>query len=514
MPQNITIPYDYNKNFHMVIKPILIVNGTVAPNVPVIPVNPINPGNGNMTNLFFQDDDCDDLSILGVKTQETSKNIDFPRFKSGESSVMAEKQNKMINVNFNKIQRKFYRKVAISEEVYSQDTFKQGLNLIIIQRDKKYTKRKLIFYNFFLFILVYEKTFDTNNNRNESEEMADIIKDTPCSKIIVITGIGKWMGAMTPSLMKEIKQIGGPDLNALYSPDEDDNSMADHAFILIGRRGLCRYNGIFRVKNFDLSRTMSKLFPDSSSDPNDCFFDDITLENQKNKNSEKQFFHLIDLRLTLNINNDNRFAWDAPTISTTSPFQGSIHGGQEIKIGGFNLGTHTTDLKEILIGGVICGDYINLSSNLISCVTRASTILGPGAKNIIVKLRNGYVSPARTCNVFEYVGDQGEALSDLKQTIKTVDKMRDLPIYMNSNYHDQDISLFDHMKFNNRFYKQKLKPDHSNHVSIKLDNMVKANYNELIDIVGNDSGLKPIMGGLRKRRFVALMGNIENCDKK
>lgn len=149
MPQNITIPYDYNKNVHMVIKPILIVNGTVAPNVPVIPVNPIYPGNGNMTNLFFQDDDCDDLSILGVKTQATSKNIDFPRFKSGESSLMVEKQNNMRNVNFNKIQRKFYRKVAISEEVYSQDTFKQGLNLIIIQRDRKYTKRKLIFLTYY-----------------------------------------------------------------------------------------------------------------------------------------------------------------------------------------------------------------------------------------------------------------------------------------------------------------------------------------------------------------------------
>ncbi len=344
--------------------------------------------------------------------------------------------------------------------------------------------------------------------------MADILRDTPCSKIIVLTGIGKWMGAMTPSLIKEIKQIGGPDLNNLYSPDEDDNSMADHAFILIGRRGLCRYNGIFRIKNYDLSRQMQKLFPDLSSDPNDCFFDDVSLENQKNKLSEKQFFHTIDLRLTLNINADNRFAWDSPTVSQVSPFRGSIHGGQEIKIGGFNFGSHTTDLKEILIGGVVCADFINLSPNLISCVTRASTILGPGPKNVIIKLRNGYESPARTCSVFEYVGDPQEAVDDLKRTVDTVNKMRHLPIYMNSNYHDQDISLFDHLKFNNRFYKQHLKPDHSNHVSLKLDNMVKANYNELIDVVNGETGMRPKMTGLRRKRFSELMTKLENCDKK
>ena len=89
--------------------------------------------------------------------------------------------------------------------------------------------------------------------------MAEILKQTPCSKIIIITGIGKWMGAMTPALIREIKQVGGPDLNNLYSSDQDDHSYTDHAFILIGRRGLCRYNGIFRVKNYDLSKKMARF---------------------------------------------------------------------------------------------------------------------------------------------------------------------------------------------------------------------------------------------------------------
>lgn len=344
--------------------------------------------------------------------------------------------------------------------------------------------------------------------------MAEILQDTPCSKIIIITGIGKWMGAMTPALIKEIKQIGGPDLNNLYSPDQDDNSMADHAFILIGRRGLCRYNGIFRIKNYDLSRAMSKLFPDASSDPNDCYFEDVGLENQKNRMSEKNFFHLIDIRLTLNINNDNRFAWDAPTVSTVAPFKGSVHGGQEIKIGGFNFGEYTTDLKEIQIRGVICGDFLLLSPNLVSCVTRASTILGPGPGNVVVKMRNGYESPKRTCNVYEYTGDSKEALDDLKQTIKTVEKMKDLPIFMNSNYHDQDVSIFDHLMFNQEYYKKKLQPDRSNAMAVKIDGMVQNNYHNLINIVNTPSGLLPPNESFRKRRFKNLIQNLEICDKK
>ena len=125
--------------------------------------------------------------------------------------------------------------------------------------------------------------------------------------------------------------------------------MADHGFILIGRRGLCRYNGIFKVKNYDISNDLKELFPDMMSDPNDCYFEDVDLDNEKNKHSEKEFFHLIDLRLTLNLNNDNRFAYNAPTVVSISPDSGSVHGGQEIKIAGFNFGMQTTDIKEIIV---------------------------------------------------------------------------------------------------------------------------------------------------------------------
>jgi len=67
---------------------------------------------------------------------------------------------------------------------------------------------------------VYERTFDTNNSGKESDDMAEVIKNAnSCQNIVVITGIGKWMGSVTPALIKEIKQIGGPDLNRLVTSD-------------------------------------------------------------------------------------------------------------------------------------------------------------------------------------------------------------------------------------------------------------------------------------------------------
>jgi len=475
-PKNITIPIEEKRKVHMIIKPIIIVNSTKEePQQKDIP----------WADLFENDDDCDELKLSG--------NFQGP-------SKFRFKQHPGIIVKRTNIQRKFYRKVAVGEFVYSKETFKQGLNLIIVDRDKTYTK-------------LYENTFDTNNSRKASEEMAEILQGVSCSKIVIITGIGKWMGAVTPGLIKEIKQIGGPDLNNLYSPDKDDNSKVDHAFILIGRRGLCRFNGIFRIKNYDVTKDMKQLYPDLSSDPNDCYFDSISLENEKNRRSDKSFYHIIDMRLTLNINNDNRFAWDAPTVSSVSPFKGSIHGGQEIKIGGFNFGYHTTDIQEILVKGVVCGDFLLLSPNLLSCVTRASTILGPGGGNVVIKLKNGYESPKRTCNVFEYVGDSQEALDDLKATIVKVDQMQNIPIYMNSHVNDNNISIFDHLLFNDAYHKQKLQPDHSNLAAKKIDNMVRGNYENLINILQTDTNVQS-SDKFRKRRFKKILNNLEVCDDK
>ena len=43
--------------------------------------------------------------------------------------------------------------------------------------------------------------------------------------------------------------------------------------------------------------------------------------------------------------------------------------------------------------------------------------------------------------------------------------------------------------------------------------MVRANYNELIDVVNNESGTRPKMTGLRRRRFSTLLTKLDNCEK-
>ena len=47
--------------------------------------------------------------------------------------------------------------------------------------------------------------------------MADILSQIPCSKIVVITGIGKWIELVTPQLIEQIMLIGGPDLTKLVN---------------------------------------------------------------------------------------------------------------------------------------------------------------------------------------------------------------------------------------------------------------------------------------------------------
>jgi hypothetical protein len=291
--------------------------------------------------------------------------------------------------------------------------------------------------------------------------------------------------------------------------------MADHAFILIGRRGLCRYNGIFKVKNYDITMDLKELFPDEMSDPNDCYFEDVDLENEKNKHSEKQFFHMIDLRLTLNLNNDNRFAYNAPTVATVSPSTGSVHGGQEIKIGGFNFGQQTTDIKEILVRGVVCGDFVLLSPNIISCVTRASTIMGPGSGNVIIRPVEGLSSPSRTCNVFKYCGEAQESLDDLKQTVKTVKDMQDrnLPIYLNSFNHDQDLQIYDHLMYSRNHPEGRNKiPEFNEHSHLKVGNLVRQNYDNLLNSVGENNFQVP-KDGFKKKRFAKLIEQLEPCDR-
>lgn len=380
--------------------------------------------------------------------------------------------------------------------------------------------------------------------------MACIIRDAGYDKIVVITGIGKWMGSITPRLIKEVKQIGGPDLNRLVSVDGVDNSMADHAFVLIGRRGLCRYNGIFRVRNYDITRELKQFFPDISSDPNDCYFEKIDFENEKNKHSENQFFHLVDLRLNLNLNNDNRFSYMTPTITSVSPLKGPITGNQYIRIHGFSFGSSTLDIKEVLIRGVACRDVQLINPNIITCTTRPSSIMGAGVGNVIIKLLCGLSSPTNTCNMYQYSNEVTSIESSSSESTTSVSDILPYPsmpvIGIDSSpllheipsgssmmiqsthvarpnhipifaFKQKDQKKYDTKGYpkmndimsnlNNKLYNGYDNKDLSNNHVEKIDNLVTDNYKNLINHA-NTNGFDSHKDGFRKRRFQKVVSQL------
>ena len=530
-PKNITVNDTNTQNVHLIIKPIIVMNNT-KPDDDNKPDEPIPKPS------MIIEEDCDDLDLSGnmniirdikrPESTEKDKSIDSSliqgdhRFKqipivplpltpiaksvidncdyegnTGNSTgIPMEIQGLGLN---RKIQRKFYRKVSISDQIYSHDIFKQGLNLIIINRDKNYTKE-------------FEHTFETNSNRKDSDALANILKDVTCNKIVVLTGIGKWLGEISPSLIKEIKQVGGPNLNLLFDNDEEDNTRQIMPLVLIGRKGLCRYNGVFKVIGFDFFKAeMTKV--GFIADPNECFVEDVTLENARNLRIAKKqlFFHIVDISMILNLNKDNRFFYKAPTIATINPNKGSVHGGMEVKISGFNLGFHTIDIKMILIKNVVCSDFLVLSPHLLSCLTKASTIIGPGPGNVKIYMRNGLVSPERTCMHYEYLGDKIDAVEDLNRTIKKVQRMKDVPIYLNSNYRDNDYSLFDHLMFNTEHYQSKLTPNNDNRAKDKLNDLVGTNYDNMLRIVNHQQGtFLPVSRGMKRKRFNRVLNLLDS----
>jgi hypothetical protein len=354
--------------------------------------------------------------LMKIRINSKNKNTNKNKNKNIQNYNENSNQNYNKNINYNKnnndneIKRKFYRKVEYANEILANDIFKQGINLVILRRQKGYQK-------------IYERTFNTNVDPVESDTLACTIRDAGYDKIIILTGIGKWMGSMTPRLVKEVKQIGGPDLNRLVSIDSEDNSLVDHAFILVGRKGLCRYNGIFKIKNYDISRDLKDFFHDLSSDPNDCYFENVNFENMKNSHSGTLFFHQIDLRLTLNFANDNRFSYKAPIITSVTPTQGPISGNQKITIFGHNFGKSILDIKEILVRGVVCKYIEFISSNTLTCYTGKSSIMGCGLGNIVIKLVCGLSSPVNTCNMYNY----NPKLPSIKLDMKAINARSNLP---------------------------------------------------------------------------------------
>lgn len=487
MPKNVTIMSDNKENVHVIIKPVILINNTNKTPQPLVI---------NSTGLFHNEEDCDTLS-LGTNNNFNSKsNNNYNKFSNRQRFKAIENDNS----NNNK-QRRFYRKLEFGNEIIANDIFKQGLNLIVLNRDKIYTKSNL-YYNYNKNkILVSEKTFNTNLNPNDSDELAQTIKESTHDQIIILTGIGKWMGSITPNLIKEIKQIGGPDLTRLESSDNIDNSQLDHGFILIGRRGLCRYNGIYKVKNYDIKKDLQFYFPDLASDPNDCYFESTNLQNLKNSDSGAEFFHNIDLRLSINLDNDNRYSSFAPTIISVDPYSGPITGGQVINIVGFNFGNGSDDIKEVLVRGVLCKNVQLINKNKISCITRASTIMGSGIGNIIVSVINSLSSPKNTCSMFQY--------NDCKEELKNKQKENDNNINNNPYNVANNINKFEG---NNEYSSY---PNNQEYLNPSLNSNTQT-YDFPINSFSfkeNENNVNDIVERFNKNMFVKLDNrNVENID--
>ena len=145
----------------------------------------------------------------------------------------------------------------------------------------------------------------------------------------------------------------------------------------------------------------------------------------KNNN---HFYHLIDLRLTLNLSNDNRFSYKAPIITSVTPTRGPVSGNQKIQIFGYNFGRSILDIKEILVRGVICKNIEFTSSNILSCYSGNSLIMGAGPGNVVVKLLCGLSSPTNTCNMYEYNAKMADIPS-----MEDIDSSQNNNNYNNSN---------------------------------------------------------------------------------
>jgi len=126
-PRNSTETIIEKEEVKLVIKPVIIVNKTqeVPPkekeHIKVIT-------NGTLTPLkLFEDDDCEGDFISSSNKHNYLQNL---RFKEKIDST------KTLQV----VKRKFYRKVQFGSLILATQIFRQGLNVILLERAKGYKK--------------------------------------------------------------------------------------------------------------------------------------------------------------------------------------------------------------------------------------------------------------------------------------------------------------------------------------------------------------------------------------
>jgi hypothetical protein len=128
--KNVEIETKETEDVNLIIKPVIIVNNIdTTPSSHNDSINPHGPNNNNTNggddkNKINEDEECEEFDLFNAAKLLHFKEMVKP-----------------------KIQRKFYRKVQIGEKNYADDIFKQGLNIILVERNKLYSKGNIISYN-------------------------------------------------------------------------------------------------------------------------------------------------------------------------------------------------------------------------------------------------------------------------------------------------------------------------------------------------------------------------------
>lgn len=324
---------------------------------------------------------------------------------------------------------KFYRKINYGGESLTSDTFKEGINIIVLERKNNYKK-------------VFDKTYNIKTSSRLADKLACKISEQEYDKIIILTAIGNWLSGVTPKLIKEVKKIGGPDLAKLlflttnnYEKNDNTNinsinSDKNKEFIfdrtyksvyvelaLIGRKGLCENNGQFKIvsnTDFDINKLLIQNLP---SECLGFYSKSLDCSSLASKNNKSCFFNSTDIDFSLKLKTDNRFSSIFPTIISINPpiRKVDIKHEVDVKIQLLSLGSIVSYSKIVFYDKkykLYCNDIISLSETVVSCkidlrlypeIPNDYELNGNAVIEIIDKNTKYHLrSPRYTCPMFSF----------------------------------------------------------------------------------------------------------------
>lgn len=385
-PKKVDIDYFENREIDQITKAIVIVNNTQTIPKVEIPHVPTH-------SVYIDTDDCDNLNInalflnssnyngKALDTIENQNNLPVViatnfHFKEKQNSEVLIAESDYVKKNKTSIEKhikstkivetfpnseKFYRKVSCGKKKLTKDTFKQGINIIVLDR----------FNNSIVYI---DKTFDIVNHPLHAEKLACLIKEQEKDKIIILTAIGSWFSGLTPRLIKEIKNIGGPNFNKIMFILKESKLIIE--FALIGANGLCENNGQYYISSNSKFDLKMYLYPEMTLECQDIF---IKIESccLTPILSPLIFQKRVDIEASIKLQADNRFSGVFPYITSVTPIFQKFIDKQQISISYIIYGELNTLDTVILKDNkykVSCGKIENLQDKTVTCLVDYSNL--------------------------------------------------------------------------------------------------------------------------------------------